>query len=74
MIDADEQFYFKPEAGKILASPADETPSEPHDAFSDEMDVAICIDRVQQAADIPVCAASAVPGPVCAPSPPTGHR
>ena len=54
VIDADEQFYFKPEAGKILASPADETPSEPHDAFSDEMDVAICIDRVQQAADIPV--------------------
>jgi len=54
VIDADEQFYFKPEAGKILASPADETPSEPTDAFSDEMDVAICIDRVQQAADIPV--------------------
>jgi D-arginine dehydrogenase len=54
VIDADEQFYFKPEAGKILASPADETPSEPGDAFSDEMDVAICIDRVQQAADIPV--------------------
>jgi D-arginine dehydrogenase len=54
VIDADERFYFKPEAGKILASPADETPSEPRDAFSDEMDVAICIERVQQAADIPV--------------------
>jgi D-arginine dehydrogenase len=54
VIDADEQFYFKPEAGRILASPADETPSEPCDAYPDAMDVAICVDRVQQAADIPV--------------------
>jgi len=54
VIDADELFYFKPEAGKILASPADETPSDPCDAWPDDMDVAICVDRVQQAADIPV--------------------
>jgi D-arginine dehydrogenase len=54
VIDVDEQFYFKPEAGRILASPADETPSEPCDAWADDMDVAICIDRIQAAADIPV--------------------
>jgi len=54
VIDVDEQFYFKPDAGRILASPADETPSEPHDAWADDMDVAICIDRIQTAADIPV--------------------
>jgi D-arginine dehydrogenase len=54
VIDADEQFYFKPDAGRLLASPADETPAEPHDAWADEMDVAICIERVQTAADIPV--------------------
>jgi D-arginine dehydrogenase len=54
VIDVDEQFYFKPEAGRILASPADETPSDPCDAWADEMDVAICIERVQEAADIPV--------------------
>jgi D-arginine dehydrogenase len=54
VIDVDEQFYFKPDAGRILASPADETPAEPHDAWADEMDVAICIERVQAAADIPV--------------------
>jgi D-arginine dehydrogenase len=54
VIDVDEQFYFKPDAGRILASPADETPAEPHDAWADEMDVAICIERVQEAADIPV--------------------
>jgi D-arginine dehydrogenase len=54
VIDVDELFYFKPDAGRILASPADETPSEPCDAAPEELDVAICIDRVQQAADIPV--------------------
>jgi D-arginine dehydrogenase len=54
VIDADEAFYFKPDAGRLLASPADETPAEPHDAWADEMDVAICIERVQTAADIPV--------------------
>lgn len=54
VIDVDELFYFKPDAGRILASPADETPSEPCDAAPEELDVAICVDRVQLAADIPV--------------------
>lgn len=54
VIDVDEQFYFKPEAGRILASPADETPSDPCDAWADDMDVAVCIERVQAAADLPV--------------------
>jgi D-arginine dehydrogenase len=54
VIDVDEQFYFKPEAGRILASPADETPTAPCDAAAEELDVAICVDRVQQAADLPV--------------------
>ncbi|HYE52467.1 MAG TPA: FAD-binding oxidoreductase [Azospirillaceae bacterium] len=54
VVDADEAFYFKPDAGKILASPADETPSPPCDAQPEELDIAICVDRIQQAADIPV--------------------
>ena len=54
VIDVDEQFYFKPDAGRLLASPADETPSAPCDAAPDEMDVAVCIDRMQACADIPV--------------------
>jgi D-arginine dehydrogenase len=54
VIDVDEQFYFKPDAGRLLASPGDETPSEPCDAWADEMDVAICVERIQAAADIPV--------------------
>lgn len=54
VIDVDEQFYFKPESGKLLASPADETPSAALDAAPDELDIAICVDRIQSAADIPV--------------------
>jgi len=54
MVDVDEQFYMKPDAGKLLLSPADETPSPPCDASPDELDVAIAIDRVQRAVDLPV--------------------
>jgi D-arginine dehydrogenase len=54
VIDVDEGFYFKPESGRILISPADETPSPPCDAVCDDLDVAIAIDRLQTAADIPV--------------------
>lgn len=46
-IDADETFYFKPDAGRILLTPADETPSPPCDAQPDEMDVALAIDRFE---------------------------
>jgi D-arginine dehydrogenase len=54
VLDIDEQFYFKPEAGKLLLSPADETPSSPGDAQPDELDIAIGVDRVETALDIDV--------------------
>jgi D-arginine dehydrogenase len=54
VIDADESFYFKPEAGRILVSPADEVPSEPCDAWPEDMAIAECVERMQEAADIPV--------------------
>lgn len=47
--DVEEQFYFKPDAGRILASPADETPSPPCDAQPEELDIAIVMDRLQTA-------------------------
>ncbi|RPH97827.1 MAG: FAD-binding oxidoreductase [Lysobacterales bacterium] len=49
MIDADEDFYFKPEAGHILISPADETPCEPCDAQPEDFDVALGVDRFERA-------------------------
>ena len=53
-IDVDEQFYIKPDAGLLLGSPADETPSEPMDAQPEELDIAIGADRIQQAANLPI--------------------
>lgn len=47
-VEIGEQFYFKPDAGRILASPADETPSPPCDAQPDEFDVAVVLDRLER--------------------------
>ncbi|MGD9991004.1 NAD(P)/FAD-dependent oxidoreductase [Pseudonocardia sp.] len=41
-----ERFYFKTESGGLLASPGDETPSEPVDARPDALDVALALERV----------------------------
>lgn len=49
VIDVDETWYIKPESGRLLGSPADETPSEPCDAQPEELDLAIAIDRIEQA-------------------------
>ncbi len=54
VLDVAERFYFKPQSGLILASPGDETPSPPLDAAPEELDIAICIDRIQAAAELPV--------------------
>jgi D-arginine dehydrogenase len=53
-IDVDESFYFKPEAGPLLLSPANEDPSSPCDAVADELDVAIAIDRYERATTMAV--------------------
>ena len=51
---AAEDFYFKPESGRLLVSPADETPSEPCNAAADPYDVAVAVDRLQQATTLRV--------------------
>ena len=43
-----EAWYAKPDAGKLLISPADETLVEPHDAYADDMILAEGIDRFHQ--------------------------
>ncbi|OWK28292.1 NAD(P)/FAD-dependent oxidoreductase [Sphingomonas mucosissima] len=45
-------FYFKPEAGgRLWLSPHDETPVDPGDVQPEELDVAVAIDRFEQAVD-----------------------
>ena len=53
-MDADEGFYFKPEAGRILASPCDEHASQPVDAQPEELDVAHAVDRVERATSLKI--------------------
>jgi D-arginine dehydrogenase len=53
--DAAHGWYVRPEARrKLMVSPADETDMDPHDVQPDELDVAIAVDRMQGALDIPV--------------------
>ncbi|OLF16549.1 NAD(P)/FAD-dependent oxidoreductase [Actinophytocola xanthii] len=47
--DAADRFYFRPEGSRVLVSPADESPAEPCDARPDELDVALALERVNQA-------------------------
>lgn len=54
IIDISEEFYFKPEAGKLLGSPADETPSPPSDVQAEELDIAMAIDRISSATTLAV--------------------
>lgn len=50
--DVEEAWYVKPDAGRLLCSPADETPTPPCDAQPDELDVAICVERIEAAFDL----------------------
>ena len=53
-IDIEEDFYLKPDAGRLLISPADETPSPACDAQPEDMDIALCVKRIEQAFDLQV--------------------
>ena len=53
-MDAEEEFYFKPEAGRILASPCDEHQSQPTDAQPEEIDIAHGVDRMERATNLKV--------------------
>ncbi len=53
-IDIDETFYFKPDAGRLMISPGDETPSDPCDAMPDELDLAIAVERIETATTLDI--------------------
>jgi D-arginine dehydrogenase len=53
-IDAEEEFYARPEGGMMMGSPADETPMEPCDVQPEELDIAIAVDRLQTATTLKI--------------------
>ena len=57
--DAQWRFYFRPEAGQLLVSPADETPSPPCDAKPEEVDVARALEVVNGATTLDLRSVSA---------------
>ena len=54
VFDIDECFYLKPDAGRLLISPADEEPTPPGDVYPEDLAVAVAVDRIQGALDIEV--------------------
>jgi D-arginine dehydrogenase len=52
--ELDEEFYFKPDAFRLLVSPADETPCEPGDVQPEEIDVAWAVHHFETASTIKV--------------------
>lgn len=49
VVDAEHEFYFKPDGPQLLCSPADETPVEAGDARPDSLDVAWAIEKINEA-------------------------
>lgn len=47
--DADNQFYFRPDGTQLLCSLAEERVSPPEDARPDEVDIALAIERINEA-------------------------
>lgn len=52
--DVGEEFYFKPDAGQLFVSPADAVPTEPTDAYADDLDVAAGVERLERATNLDV--------------------
>jgi D-arginine dehydrogenase len=52
--DVGEGLYFKEDAGRLLVSPSDATPTVPHDVQPEELDIAITIDRLMTATTLKV--------------------
>jgi len=51
---AGQEPYFKPDAGRIMASLGDETPVVPHDVYPDEMDIALTADWLERHSTVQV--------------------
>jgi D-arginine dehydrogenase len=48
-IDEAEGWYFKPDAGQLLGSPANADPVAPHDVRPEDLDIALAVHRIESA-------------------------
>ncbi len=54
VVGADESWYFKPDAGQLLGSPANADPVPAHDVVAEELDVAHGIARIEAATTLTI--------------------
>lgn len=54
VIALDESWYFKPDAGLLLGSPANADPTHAHDVVAEELDVALGIHRIEAATTLTI--------------------
>lgn len=54
VVGIDESFYFKPDAGQLLGSPANADPVAPHDVVAEELDVATGIYHIESATTLTI--------------------
>lgn len=54
IVDADEEFYFRPDGPQFLCSPAEEEPDVPGDPRPREEDVALAIERINVASHLAI--------------------
>jgi len=54
VLAVDESFYFKPDAGMLLGSPANADPVQAHDVAAEELDIATGIYRIEEATQLQI--------------------
>jgi D-arginine dehydrogenase len=54
VVGIDESWYFKPDAGQLLGSPANADPTSPHDVLPEELDIALGIHHIESATTLQI--------------------
>ena len=54
VVDVDERWYLKPDAGRLLGSPANADDCAPQDVRPEELDIALGIDAIQTATTLQI--------------------
>jgi len=54
VVGIDESWYFKPDAGQLLGSPANADPVPPHDVQAEEIDIALGIAGIEAATELAI--------------------
>lgn len=54
VVGVDESYYFKPDAGQLLGSPANADPTVPHDVAPEELDIAMGIHQIESVSTLTI--------------------